>query len=55
MVYSMNVFKNKKRWKNKKTLKNVKKRALMSDVCLSYVCLSVPYFGPKSRTEAQED
>jgi len=28
MVFSMNVFKNKKRWKNKKTLKNVKKRAL---------------------------
>jgi len=24
MVFSMNVFKNKKRWKNKKTLKNVK-------------------------------
>ena len=29
MVFSMNVFKNKKRWKKiKKTLKNVKKRAL---------------------------
>jgi len=24
----MNVFKNKKRWQNKKTFKNVKKRAL---------------------------
>jgi len=28
MVFSMNVFKNKKRWKNKKNAKNVKKRAL---------------------------
>ena len=28
MVFSMNVFKNKKRWKNKKTLKTFKKRAL---------------------------
>ena len=24
MIFSMNVFKNKKRWQNKKTLKNVK-------------------------------
>ena len=28
----MNVFKNKKRWKNKKTLENVKKRALNKNV-----------------------
>jgi len=28
MVFSMNVFKNKKRWQNKKNVKNVKKRAL---------------------------
>ena len=28
MVFSMNVFKNKKRWKNIKNVKNVKKRAL---------------------------
>jgi len=28
MVFSVNVFKNKKRWQNKKNVKNVKKRAL---------------------------
>jgi len=28
MVFSMNVFKNKKRWQNKKTLKTLKKRTL---------------------------
>jgi len=28
MVFSMNVFKNKKRWKNKKNVKKRKKRAL---------------------------
>jgi len=39
MVFSMNVFKNKKLWQNKKTLKTFKKRALNKKRKKNVLCI----------------